>query len=145
MINYFSTLPRELEDAALVDGCTRLQVLVKIVLPLSVPGLVAAGLFAFIATWNNFLFAFLFTTTEATKTLPVIMRLFALGEPAVMKLMQAPGMRSLPVRVADVGAYPAKMLTSAFVFDHGTASQDPKSSFSAITGFEQSIDCTAYS
>lgn len=83
MINYFSTLPRELEDAARVDGCTRLQVLIKIVLPLSVPGLVAAGLFAFIATWNNFLFAFLFTTTEATKTLPVIMRLFALGEPAV--------------------------------------------------------------
>ena len=83
MINYFSTLPRELEDAALVDGCSRLQVLVKIVLPLSVPGLVAGGLFAFIATWNNFLFAFLFTTSEATKTLPVIMRLFALGEPAV--------------------------------------------------------------
>lgn len=83
MINYFSTLPRELEDAALVDGCNRLQTLVKIVLPLAIPGLVAAGLFAFIATWNNFLFAFLFTTSDATKTLPVIMRLFALGEPAI--------------------------------------------------------------
>lgn len=83
MINYFSTLPRELEDAALVDGCNRLQTLIKIVLPLAIPGLVAAGLFAFIATWNNFLFAFLFTTSDATKTLPVIMRLFALGEPAV--------------------------------------------------------------
>jgi multiple sugar transport system permease protein len=83
MINYFSSLPRELEEAAQVDGCGRLQALVKIVLPLSIPGLVAGGLFAFIATWNNFLFAFLFTTTDATKTLPVIMRLFALGEPAV--------------------------------------------------------------
>ncbi len=83
MINYFSTLPQELEDAALVDGATRLQTLFMVVLPLSIPGLVAGGLFAFIATWNNFLFAFLFTTTDATKTLPIIMRLFALGEPAI--------------------------------------------------------------
>lgn len=98
MINYFSTLPRELEDAALVDGCNRLQILLKIVLPLSVPGLVAAGLFAFIATWNNFLFAFLFTTTDATKTLPVIMRLFALGEPAVWGISAAGAvLTTLPV------------------------------------------------
>ena len=55
----------------------------RIVLPLAVPGLVAAGLFAFIAAWNNFLFAFLFTTTDRVKTLPIMMRLFALGEPAV--------------------------------------------------------------
>lgn len=98
MINYFSTLPRELEEAALVDGCNRLQILLKIVLPLSVPGLVAAGLFAFIATWNNFLFAFLFTTTDATKTLPVIMRLFALGEPAVWGISAAGAvLTTLPV------------------------------------------------
>lgn len=98
MINYFSTLPRELEDAARVDGCSRLQTLVKIVLPLSYPGLVAAGLFAFIAAWNNFLFAFLFTTTDATKTLPVIMRLFALGEPAVWGISAAGAvLTTLPV------------------------------------------------
>ncbi|MBL8697636.1 MAG: carbohydrate ABC transporter permease [Alphaproteobacteria bacterium] len=83
MINYFSSLPRELEEAAQVDGCGRLATLIRIVLPLAVPGLVAGGLFAFIATWNNFLFAFLLSTSDATKTLPVIMRLFALGEPAV--------------------------------------------------------------
>ena len=83
LINYFAALPRELEEAAQVDGCGRLRTLVRIVLPLAVPGLVAAGLFAFIAAWNNFLFAFLFTTTDRVKTLPVMMRLFALGEPAV--------------------------------------------------------------
>lgn len=83
MINYFSTLPRELEEAAQVDGCGRLGTLWRIMLPLSVPGLVAGGLLAFIMTWNNFLFAFLFTTTNAVKTLPVMMRLFAMGEPAV--------------------------------------------------------------
>ncbi len=83
MINYFSTLPRELEEAAQVDGCGRLKTFWKIVIPLSVPGLVAGGLLAFIMTWNNFLFAFLFTTTNNVKTLPVMMRLFAMGEPAV--------------------------------------------------------------
>ena len=83
MINYFSTLPRELDEAAQVDGCSRLGTLWRIILPLSVPGLVAGGLLAFIMTWNNFLFAFLFTTTNAVKTLPVMMRLFAMGEPAV--------------------------------------------------------------
>ena len=83
LINYFAALPREREEAAQVDGCGRLRTLVRIVLPLAVPGLVAAGLFAFIAAWNNFLFAFLFTTTDRVKTLPIMMRLFALGEPAV--------------------------------------------------------------
>jgi len=69
----------------IVPHCVRLVVgpNARIVLPLSVPGLVAGGVFAFIATWNNFLFAYLFTTTDSVKTLPVIMRLFALGEPAV--------------------------------------------------------------
>jgi len=100
MINYFATLPRELEEAAQVDGCNRLQTLVRIVLPLSLPGLVAGGLFAFIASWNNFLFAFLLTSSDATKTLPVIMRLFALGEPAVWGVSAAGAMvTTLPVAI----------------------------------------------
>lgn len=98
MINYFSSLPRELEEAALVDGCGRLGALLRIVIPLAVPGLVAGGLFAFIATWNNFLFAYLFTTTDSVKTLPVIMRLFALGEPAVWGVSAAGAiLTTLPV------------------------------------------------
>ncbi|MFI4978915.1 MAG: carbohydrate ABC transporter permease, partial [Nevskiales bacterium] len=67
MINYISTLPRELEEAALVDGAGRLQTLWKIVIPLALPGLVAAALFAFIAAWNNFLYAFLFATSDSSK------------------------------------------------------------------------------
>ena len=98
LINYFSALPRELEEAAQVDGCGRLRTLVRIVLPLAVPGLVAAGLFAFIAAWNNFLFAFLFTTTDRVKTLPIMMRLFALGEPAVWGVSAAGAiLTTLPV------------------------------------------------
>jgi ABC-type glycerol-3-phosphate transport system permease component len=100
MINYFASLPKDLEEAALIDGCNRLQVLMKIVLPIAIPGIVAGGLFAFIATWNNFLFAFLFTTSDATRTLPVIMRLFALGEPAVWGVSAAGAVvTTLPVAV----------------------------------------------
>ncbi len=98
MINYFSTLPRDLDEAAQVDGCSRLKVLWRIILPLSLPGLVAGGLLAFIMTWNNFLFAFLLTSTAEVKTLPVIMRQFALGEPAVWGVSAAGALVStLPV------------------------------------------------
>ena len=98
MINYFSTLPRELEEAAQVDGCTRFGMLWRIVLPLSTPGLVAGGLLAFIMSWNNFLFAFLLTSTTSVKTLPVILRQFALGEPAVWGVSASAALLStLPV------------------------------------------------
>jgi len=100
LINYFSTLPRELDEAAQVDGCSRLGTLWRIIIPLSVPGLVAGGLLAFIMTWNNFLFAFLFTTTNAVKTLPVMMRLFAMGEPAVWNISAAGAvLTTLPVAI----------------------------------------------
>ncbi|MBL8705235.1 MAG: carbohydrate ABC transporter permease [Rhodospirillales bacterium] len=100
MINYFSTLPRELDEAAQVDGCSRFGTLWRIIIPLSVPGLVAGGLLAFIMTWNNFLFAFLFTTTNAVKTLPIMMRLFAMGEPAVWSISAAGAvLTTLPVAI----------------------------------------------
>jgi multiple sugar transport system permease protein len=98
MINYFSTLPRELEEAAQVDGCGRMKTFWRVIVPLSVPGLVAGGLLAFIMTWNDFLFAFLLTSTTDVKTLPVIMRQFALGEPAVWGVSAAGALIStLPV------------------------------------------------
>lgn len=98
MINMFSTLPVELEQAAQIDGCNRLQALWHIVLPLALPGLAAGGLLAFIMAWNNFIFAFLLTTTDEVKTLPVIMRLFALGEPAIWGVSAAGAvLTTLPV------------------------------------------------
>ena len=103
MINYFSTLPRELEEAAQVDGCGRLKILWRIVLPLSLPGLVAGGLLAFIMSWNNFLFAYLLTSTSEVKTLPVLMRQFATGEPNVWGVSAAGAMLStLPVAIIFV-------------------------------------------
>ena len=69
---YFQTIPMELEEAAKVDGCGRIQALLKIFLPVSLPGLVAAGIFSFMLSWQEFLFALLFTSTDATKPVTVM-------------------------------------------------------------------------
>lgn len=73
---FFTGVPLELEDAAMVDGASRLQVLVKIFLPLSAQGLAALGLNAFLMTWTEYLFALTFIISEAHKTLPVGMAQF---------------------------------------------------------------------
>lgn len=62
---YFQTVPLDLERAARVDGCSRLRSLVRVFLPVTTPGLVAAGIFAFIFSWGEFLYALLFTTRFA--------------------------------------------------------------------------------
>ncbi len=70
LVGYFKGLPRELEEAAYVDGATPLQTLVRIMLPLTGPGLVTTGLLAFIAAWNEYLFALTFTVGDKVKTVP---------------------------------------------------------------------------
>ena len=71
LMGYFRTIPYELEECALIDGATRLQILVKIVLPLSVPGLISAGIFAFTLSWNEFIYALTFISSAENKTVPV--------------------------------------------------------------------------
>jgi multiple sugar transport system permease protein len=75
MYAYFRQLPRELEEAALVDGCTRWQAFLKVALPLAVPGIAAAAVFAFIAVWTEFFFA-LNLTSRTAYTLPTVFRAF---------------------------------------------------------------------
>ena len=70
LIGFFQGIPRELEEAALVDGAGRFGAFRQIVLPLALPGLLAAGVFAFVLSWNEFLFALVLTGRES-KTLPV--------------------------------------------------------------------------
>ena len=72
LVGYFESIPDELDKAARVDGCSRLQALTKVFLPLSVPSLVAVILFTFLTSWNEFLLALMFTQTTASQTLPVI-------------------------------------------------------------------------
>jgi multiple sugar transport system permease protein len=76
LVSYFESLPDELDKAARVDGCSRLQTLLRIYLPLARPSLVAVILFAFLASWNEFLLALMFTQTPASQTLPIIIASF---------------------------------------------------------------------
>ena len=73
---FFQGIPEDLEDAAMVDGATRMGAIVRIVLPLAGPGLAACAIFVFIAAWNEFLFALTFTSEESMRTLPVALQAF---------------------------------------------------------------------
>ena len=71
LMGYFKSIPFELEECALIDGASRFQILLKIVLPLAVPGLISAGIFAFTLSWNEFIYALTFVSSSEVKTVPV--------------------------------------------------------------------------
>jgi multiple sugar transport system permease protein len=71
LMGYFRTIPYELEECALIDGASRVQILWKITLPLSIPGLISAGIFAFTLSWNEFIYALTFISSSENKTVPV--------------------------------------------------------------------------
>jgi len=71
LMGYFKSIPYELEECALIDGATRIQVLWKITLPLALPGLISAGIFAFTLSWNEFIYALAFISSTEQKTVPV--------------------------------------------------------------------------
>ena len=71
LMGYFRSIPYELEECALIDGATRFEILWKIILPLAVPGLISAGIFAFTLSWNEFIYALTFVSSSETKTVAV--------------------------------------------------------------------------
>ncbi len=71
LIGYFKSIPYELEECALIDGATRVQILTQITLPLAVPGLISAGIFSFTLSWNEFIYALAFIQSSEKKTVPV--------------------------------------------------------------------------
>jgi multiple sugar transport system permease protein len=71
LMGYFKTIPYELEECALIDGASRWQILVKIVVPLAVPGLISAFIFSFTLCWNEFIYALTFLQSTPNKTVPV--------------------------------------------------------------------------
>ncbi|MGH1550702.1 carbohydrate ABC transporter permease [Leifsonia poae] len=75
--NYFLTIPEELEEAARIDGASRLGALFRVVLPAARPGIFAAIMFAFLLAWDEFMYALIFTSSNAAKTLPVAISEFA--------------------------------------------------------------------
>lgn len=69
--SFFDSIPYELEDAARIDGASRLRTLINVILPISTPGLISTGLFIFLLAWDEFFFALIFTSTTISKTAPV--------------------------------------------------------------------------
>jgi multiple sugar transport system permease protein len=105
MLGYYRSIPEDLEDAAMIDGATRLGAFWRITLPLAAPALLSVLLFAFTNAWNEFLFAYVFITSEALKTLPVGLQLLVFGDilPWGM-LMGAALLMAIPVMIVYIYA-----------------------------------------
>lgn len=76
LTGYFNAIPRELDQAAAIDGCSRLAVLFRILYPIALPGLVVAGFFAFVVSWGDYLFVSILSQSNATQTLPLGLQTF---------------------------------------------------------------------
>ena len=100
LIGFFKALPKELEEAALVDGASRTTALVRVLLPLAAPGIVASAIFAFTLSWNEFLYALVFIQDEKTITVPVGLNLLIYGDVFHWgELMAASVITTIPVVV----------------------------------------------
>lgn len=111
LVGYFRQLPPELEDAAIVDGASRLRVLWEIVLPLAMPGIATTAILTFVYCWNEFLFALSFTTTHERHTVPVAVALFR-GQFQIPwgQILAATIVSTLPV-LALVAAFQRRILS----------------------------------
>jgi multiple sugar transport system permease protein len=76
LVSFFESIPRDLENAAMIDGCTRIGALFKVVVPLCAPGVFTAGILAFVNAWDEFLLALSFNSNPALRTLPVGIQLY---------------------------------------------------------------------
>ncbi len=105
MLGYFRSIPEELEEAAMIDGANRLVAFWRITLPLAAPALLSVTLFAFTNAWNEFLFAFVFITSENLKTLPVGLQLLVFGDVYPWgQLMAASLLMAIPVMLVYIYA-----------------------------------------
>lgn len=100
LTNYFRTIPAEIEEAALIDGCTRFEVIWRVTLPLSIPALVTVGIYTFMIAWNEFLYAFIFLNDRSVFTMPIkINAIFNDPSPRPHVVMAASTIMTIPVIV----------------------------------------------
>jgi multiple sugar transport system permease protein len=105
MLGYYRSIPEDLEEAAMIDGSTRLGAFWRITLPLAAPALLSVTLFAFTNAWNEFLFAFVFITSESLKTLPIGLQLLVFGDILPWGLlMSASLIMAIPVMIVYIYA-----------------------------------------
>jgi multiple sugar transport system permease protein len=100
LMGYFRSIPAELEEHAMVDGCTKVGALIRILLPLSAPGLVASAIFSFTLAWNEFLLALVFTVDTKTMTVPIRLSMMVVGDQYIWgQLMAGAVLASVPVAI----------------------------------------------
>jgi multiple sugar transport system permease protein len=117
MRSYFVGIPKDLEEAAMIDGCTRISALFRVIIPLAIPGLVANGILAFLMSWEEFLFALILTTDRA-KTITVAIAEFTGKQYVDYGMMATGGVMGaiVPVIITLIfGRYIIKGLTSGAV------------------------------
>ena len=100
LMGYFRGMPVELEEQAMVDGCSKFGALLRILLPLSAPGLVASAIFSFTLAWNEFLLALVITMDQSTMTVPIKLTMMVVGDQYIWgQLMAGAVLASIPVAV----------------------------------------------
>ena len=98
LANYFRTIPEEIEQAALIDGCTRAQVIWRVTLPLSIPAIISVGIYTFMIAWNEFLYALVFLNSRDMFTMPIkINTIFNDPTPRPHVVMAASTIMTLPI------------------------------------------------
>ncbi|MBN2555682.1 MAG: carbohydrate ABC transporter permease [Anaerolineales bacterium] len=100
LANYFRTIPHEIEQAALIDGCSRIEVIWRITLPLAIPALVSVAIYTFMIAWNEFLYAFIFLNSRDLFTMPIkINTIYNNPSPQPNVVMAASTIMTLPVMI----------------------------------------------
>jgi multiple sugar transport system permease protein len=100
LANYFRTIPHEIEQAALIDGCTRLEVIWRITIPLAIPALVSVFVYCLMIAWNEYLYAFVFLNDRTMFTMPIaINRIYGDPQPRPHVVMAASTIMTLPIIV----------------------------------------------
>jgi len=113
--NYFRTIPESIEEAAIIDGCSRLEVIYRIVLPLSAPAIVSVFIYAFMIAWNEYLFASVFINSSSLRTLPLgLNQLFYTQHYVWGRMMAASVLTAIPVIVLFLSV--EKFITGGLTF-----------------------------
>ncbi len=100
LMGYFRSIPPELEEHAMVDGCTKIGALFRILFPLSAPGIVASAIFSFTLAWNEFLLALVFTSDQSTMTVPIKLSMMVVGDQYIWgQLMAGAVLASVPIAI----------------------------------------------
>jgi multiple sugar transport system permease protein len=98
LANYFRTIPAEIEQAGLIDGCSRMSVIWRITIPLSIPALISVFIYTFMIAWNEYLYAFVFLNDRNMFTMPIVIdRIFSDPQPRPHVVMAASTVMTLPI------------------------------------------------